>query len=223
MKKLLPIFLSLFLPLVARSVSAAAFSPLQIGIANDWQLVDYNTPVYGLKLNPLFSMNETAAGLDIGFASYAKTFSGLRLNAMSCSEGTVNGVEMALAGSMDWDVNGIQVGFASVAFHDMCGLQAGLMVGAARVRGVQIGLWSKAHDDLYGLQIGLANFVESSHGVQIGIFNSSGAPDETGDTVHGLQIGLVNYARSLHGLQIGLVNIATDSDYPCLPLLRASF
>ena len=33
-KKLLPSFLSLFLPLFARSASAAAFSPLQIGFVN---------------------------------------------------------------------------------------------------------------------------------------------------------------------------------------------
>ena len=225
MKKLLPVFLSLFLPLCAASASAAAFSPLQIGISNDHQLADYETPVYGLRLNLLFSMSKTAAGLDIGFASYARHFSGIRLNAESWSEGTVNGVEAALAGSMDYDVNGIQVGLASVAFHDMRGLQAGVLAGAARVYGVQIGLWSSARDDLCGLQIGLANFAESPHGLQLGIFNSAAASFKSDGrgTVRGIQVGLVNLAGSLRGLQIGLVNIATESDFPCLPLLRASF
>lgn len=203
MKKLLPIFLSLFLPLFARSVSAAAFSPLQIGIDGETlQLVDAHTPVYGLRLNLPVGGNDTVGGLDVGLFSYADNFTGIRLNLQSWTHKTVRGVDVSLIsmGTDYTELDGIQIAGLGVTAK-LRGLQAGLVSYAATLRGLQIGLWATA-GDLCGLQIGLANFSDSSHG---------------------LQIGLVNRAETLHGLQIGLVNIATESDFPCLPLLRASF
>lgn len=178
MKKLLPIFLSLFLPLFALSASAASFSPLQIGLGSpDWQLVSEDTPVIGLRLNLPRSFNDTVAGLDLGLLSDdTATFSGLRLNAVSFSQ-TCNGIAIAL--------------FDMAVF-------------------------------LNGIQIGLGTDAEELHGVQIGLFNGTRTVSYS-PTVRGLQIGLVNYANSLRGVQLGLLNIDRSSDYPYLPLLRASF
>ena len=222
--KIFPILLSLLLPLFPLSASAATFSPLQIGIdGEDIQLVDFHTPVVGLRLNLPVSGNDTVAGLDVGLASYATTFSGIRLNAMSWTEKNIRGVDVALIsmGTDDTELDGIQIAGLGVATK-MHGLQAGIVSYAATLCGLQIGLWSTA-GDLCGIQIGFANFAESPQGgIQLGIFNAS-FPAFGGGNVCGLQIGLVNYACFLHGLQIGLLNIAIDSDYPYLPLIRASF
>ena len=178
--------------LCAAPASAAAFSPLQIGLGSpDWQLVSEDTPVIGLRLNLPRSFNDTVAGLDLGLLSDdTTTFSGLRLNAISYSH-DCNGISIALF-DMAVFLNGIQIAPLAIA-GNACGLQIGLGTDAEELRGVQIGLFN-----------GTRHFSRSP-------------------TVHGLQIGIVNYARSPHGLQIGLVTIATESDYPCLPLLRASF
>ena len=222
--KILPILLSLLLPLFALSASAASFSLLQIGIDGEYiQLVDSHTPVVGLRLNLPISMNNTVAGLDVGLMSYATTFAGIRLNAMSWTHKTVRGIDVSLIsmGTDDTEVDGIQIAGLGVAAK-MRGLQAGIVSYAACLCGLQIGLWSTA-GDLCGLQIGLANFADSPQGgIQLGIFNAS-FPAVEGGNICGLQIGLVNYARFLHGLQIGLLNIATDSGYPYLPLIRAAF
>ena len=86
MTKLIVITL-LALCAAAAPASAAAFSPLQIGLGSpDWQLVSEDTPVYGLRLNLPISFNDTVAGLDLGLLSDdTATFSGLRLNAVSFS------------------------------------------------------------------------------------------------------------------------------------------
>lgn len=222
-RKLFVFLFSLFVAVLCAAPASAAFSPLQIGINGDnLQLVSEYTPVIGLRLNLPLSNNDTVAGLDVGLASYARSFTGLRLNAISFTEITINGVELSLCTLARGNLNGIQVSGIGIVAHDMVGLQAGVATYAGTLRGLQLSLWSNA-DDLRGLQIGLANFSESTHGLQLGIFNSSRASDETGGTVHGLQIGLVNRAKTLHGIQLGLLNIASDSPFPFLPLLRASF
>ena len=202
MKRLFPILLSLFLPLCAASASAAAFSPLQIGInvGHCTQLVDEHTPVFGLRLNLPLSGNDYVRGLDIGLLSCADYFTGLRLNAFSWTARTLYGVEISPCG-MARHLNGIHVCGIGVVTRELCGLQVGLVPCAANANGLQIGLFDMS-ENVYGVQIGFVNHTLS---------------------LHGLQIGLVNYARSLHGLQIGLVNIVPESSIPCLPLLRASF
>ena len=222
--KIHPAFLSLLLSLCAASASAAAFSPLQIGIAGEnLQLVDSHTPVIGLRLNLPVSDNETVGGLDIGLGSNVENFSGIRLNLSSWAGKAVRGIDVSLIGigGDESEFDGIQIAGICAA-SQMRGLQAGIVSYAATLRGLQIGLWSAACD-LCGLQIGLANFAESPRGIQLGIFNASDMPPQTCGTVHGVQIGLVNLAATLHGVQIGLLNIVPDSDYPCLPFLRASF
>ena len=234
MKKLLPIFLSLFLPLCAAPASAAAFSPLQIGLGwpdetaetglHGFQLISTNTPVIGLRLNLPGSVNDTVGGLEMGIISVSETFSGIRLNALLARSETVNGISLGLIDATE-TLNGLQL--APIAFADnVRGIQAGLLLisygSGDTFYGVQLGFCNFA-EDLRGAQIGGFNnghrFFGSNgsvHGVQLGIYNST--PD-----LHGVQIGIFNFADTLHGLQIGLVNIATESDYPCLPLLRASF
>ena len=200
MKKLLPIFLALFLPLFARSASAAAFSPLQIGVAwpdenaesgfHGFQLVSTNTPVIGLRLNLPASDNGTVGGLDMGIASVSETFSGICLNALSLAE-TVNGITLGLLDAVE-TLNGIQIAPIAIA------------------------------SDTRGVQIGLFNWCYNLHGVQIGFINN-GAYLGSHSTVHGLQIGFLNVTQSLCGVQIGFANVVYDSDYTCIPFLRASF
>ena len=219
-----PLFTFLFslftAALCAAPASAAAFSPLQIGLNGIYepynrQLVSENTPVYGLRLNFLISCNETVTGLDIGLGSAATTFTGLRLNAISWTDKTTRGVDVSLfcLGAEESEFDGIQIAGMALAHH-VRGIQAGLLT-YGDIRGVQMGLWNTAID-LRGLQIGLVNFSDTSRGLQLGIFNSS-------DTIHGLQLGLVNRAATLHGLQIGLFNWADSTSHPCLPFLHASF
>ena len=113
----LPLFTFLFslftAALCAASASAAAFSPLQIGLNGiyepyDRQLVSKDTLVYGLRLNLPISCNETVTGLDIGLGSAATTFTGLRLNVLSWTDDTMNGVETSLF-TMANNINGIHV------------------------------------------------------------------------------------------------------------------
>ena len=211
-----PLFTFLFSLFTAALCAASPFSPLQIGLdGEDLQLVDAHTPVIGLRLNLPVSGNDDVGGLDVGVASYANTFSGLRLNLWSWTKGPVNGLEMSLCTMAMENLNGIHVSGLGIVALEMRGIQAGLVSYAGTLRGLQIALWPTA-SDLFGLQLGLANFSDTSRGLQLGIFNSSG-------TLHGLQIGLVNRAETLHGLQLGLLNIVPDSPLPVLPLLRASF
>lgn len=160
MNKRLSAFLALSLALGAASASAAAFSPLQIGLGwparagFDLQLVSRETPVAGFRLNLLGSRNRTVAGLDLGICSDAGTFSGLRLNAFSGSE-TLNGVSVALW-DVTRDVRGVGIG--------------GFNLGLGQVRGAQIGLLNVAFS-LCGTQIGVVNYAETCRGVQIGLLN----------------------------------------------------
>ena len=226
MKKLLPIFLSLFLPLFARSASAAAFSPLQIGyeVKHAGQLVDHDTPIIGLRLNLPLSHNDTAVGLDIGLASWTETFWGARLNIGAYSKKSCNGLALGLV-ELAETFNGIQLGVFD-AGRTLNGIQFAGFGGFMTVHGIQISVVS-LDETVQGLQIGIANRIEVLDGLQIGLYNNVGnvwhTPPANSGTVCGVQIGIVNRAESLHGLQIGLVNIVTESDYPCLPLLRASF
>ena len=221
MKKLLPILLSLFLPLFARPASAAAFSPLQIGVGwprSDLQLVSSNTPVIGLRLNLIGSYNETAAGLDLGLFSVSDTFSGIRLNAVAQGD-TVNGISLGLFDGAD-TLNGLQIAPIAIAL-DACGLQIGLFNWSDDLHGVQIGLVNNgqylgSHSHVHGMQISFLNATGTLQGSQLGICNTT-------RELHGVQIGIFNFADTFHGLQIGLVNIVSSSDFPCLPLLRASF
>jgi hypothetical protein len=200
-KKLLPILLSLFLPLFARSASAAAFSPLQIGIGwpdetaesglHGFQLVSTNTPVIGLRLNLPGSVNDTVGGLDMGIVSVSETFSGIRLNALLAHSETLNGISLGLIDTTE-TLNGLQL--APIAI-------------APTTRGVQIGLFNWC-DDLHGVQIGFIN-----NGTYLG----------SRSTACGLQIGFLNVVKTLRGVQIGFANVVYDSDSTCIPFLRASF
>ena len=139
-RPLFTILYSLFTAaLCAASASAAAFSPLQIGLGSpDWQLVSEDTPVYGLRLNLPGSFNDTVAGLDLGLLSDdATTFTGLRLNAVSYSH-TCNGIAIALF-DMAAFLNGVQIAPLAIA-GNACGLQIGLGTDARELHGVQIGL-----------------------------------------------------------------------------------
>ena len=109
------------------SASAAAFSPLQIGIGSpDWQLVSEDTPVIGLRLNLPGSFNDTVAGLDLGLLSDdTATFSGLRLNAISYSH-ACNGIAIALF-DMAAFLNGVQIAPLAIA-GNACGLQIGIVL-----------------------------------------------------------------------------------------------
>ena len=222
--KIRPVVLSLLLSLCAVSASAAAFSPLQIGgFGENFQLVDKHTPVIGLRLNLPLSGNDDVWGLDVGLISCAHDFTGLRLNAFSWTRNTLNGVDIALC-DMSRRLNGIHVCGIGVVTQELCGLQAGLAPFAGKANGLQIGFFDFS-EHLSGLQIGLCNYALELHGVQFGLLNFGLLPFEgyAPRTIHGLQIGLVNHAETLHGVQIGLLNFVTDSDYPCLPFLRASF
>ena len=173
--KIYPVFLSLLLSLCAASASAAAFSPLQIGLGSpDWQLVSEDTPVVGLRLNLPKSFNDTVAGLDLGLLSDdTATFSGLRLNAVSFSH-TCNGIAIALFDMVVF-LNGIQIAPIAVA-GNASGLQIGLGTDAEELHGVQIGLFNgtrhfSSSPTVRGLQIGLVNYARSLHGLQIGVLN----------------------------------------------------
>ena len=174
-----PLFTFLFslftAALCAASASAAAFSPLQIGLGSpDWQLVSEDTPVIGLRLNLPRSINDTVAGLDLGLLSDdTATFSGLRLNAISYSH-DCNGIAIALF-DMAVNLNGTQIAPLAIA-GNACGLQIGLGTDAKELRGVQIGLFNgtrhfSSSPSVHGLQLGLVNYAHSLHGLQIGLLN----------------------------------------------------
>ncbi|MBQ7251835.1 MAG: hypothetical protein IJS32_04450 [Kiritimatiellae bacterium] len=161
--------------LLAASSASAAFSPLQIGLGSpDWQLVSEDTPVIGLRLNLPRSFNDTVAGLDLGILSDdTGTFSGLRLNAVSCSH-ACNGIAIALF-DMNAFLRGIQIAPIAVACN-ACGLQMGLGTDAEELHGVQIGLFNGTRaisrsPTVHGLQIGIVNCARSLHGVQLGLLN----------------------------------------------------
>ena len=162
MKKLLPasrsLFTFLFSLFTAAACSAAAFSPLQLGIAGEsLQLAAPSTPVVGLRLNLPFSENQTAAGLDLGLFSLSDTFVGLRLNAFSWAEAPSGGITLALFDSCT-DYTGAQLAFFGTASGTFTGLQMGAFPYAAALCGIQIGIVTRA-GDLRGLQIGLLNIV----------------------------------------------------------------
>lgn len=215
---------ALLLALFAFSSSAFAFSPLQIGVGSNLQLVSTNTPVIGLRLNLLYSQNETVGGLDLGFVSSSQNLSGIGLNAVSFTEGTLNGISIGLLGTSADTVNGIQL--APIAW-------------ARFVRGIQAGLFPIAYglgESFCGVQIGFCNFAEDLRGVQVGIFNNGNRFMHDTGCVHGLQLGLfnftpalygvqigiLNFAENLHGVQIGILNYDTGDHFP-IPLLRAAF
>ena len=161
--------------LCAAPASAAAFSPLQIGLGSpDWQLVSEDTPVIGVRLNLPRSFNDTVAGLDLGLLSDdTTTFSGLRLNAISHSH-DCNGIAIALF-DMAAFLNGVQIAPLAIA-GNACGLQIGLGTDAKELHGVQIGLFNgtrhfSSSPSVRGLQLGLVNYAHSLHGLQLGLLN----------------------------------------------------
>ena len=127
------------------------------------------------------------------------------IRALIAQSDTVNGISLGLFDGAD-TLNGLQLAPIAIALD---------------ARGVQLGLFNWC-DDLHGVQIGFVNngtYLGSHshvHGVQIGFLNVV-------QSLCGVQIGFANVTQSLYGVQIGVANVVNESDYPCLPLLRASF
>ena len=154
------------LPLAAAALLACptlsfALSPFQFGFGGEnHQLVPPDEPVCGLRLNLVFSENDTASGLDLGVFSLSNFFTGLQVDLFAFTEREFNGLGFGFLHSVA-DLNGVQLAFFPISDGTFTGLQFGAFPKAADMHGLQIGAVTRA-DSLHGVQIGIINIVYSA-------------------------------------------------------------
>ena len=196
----------------------------QFSVLRNYQLVDENKDIVGLRLNVLYGRNTDVSGLDLGlFASSSYKFSGIQINGWGSDVSTeVNGMQISGIMSFSGDsVTGIQLaGIMNGVRNDVTGLQVGLFNSTGRnIYGIQIGAINNLFQgtSITGLQAGLLNHSMEVQGMQVGLINSASR------SIRGIQIGIVNFCYDLVGIQIGLINHSDNALVPWMPIINARF
>jgi hypothetical protein len=133
------------------------FTPLQISLAPPAQIVPQDVPVWGLRLNVVYGVQQRVFGLDAGlFNEVGENLSGIGVGILNIARKDASGFQAGAANTVSGEFRGLQVAFAN---HNEGNL-AGAQIGAGNV--TQGG---------FGLQVGVYNHASSLKGVQIGLFN----------------------------------------------------
>jgi len=236
MKKTIFLCILFVLMLLAPTVVAAGWSPLQVAVWHPVQMVPEDCNVYGLRMNLLYGKNSGLWGVDLGIANTTEgPVRGIQAGLIN-GPGALDGIGVGGINSTS-RVNGFQAGLFSVAEERVNGIQlSALFNHSPVVRGLQLhaGISGNFADDVIGAQIGAglptfnmsevmrgvqvspigANYAgRSMKGFQFSIYNSAGI-------MSGIQLGIVNYAEEMKGLQVGLLNVVKDSPFPFLPIFQ---
>lgn len=161
MKQLLCITLVSFI-LSINSVNADT-SGIQLSIINPVQLVHETDTIAGLRLNLIYSSNESVRGLDLGLVNNTiGDHYGGQLGLVNLVGGNFKGIQEGFFNKVDGEFYGIEYGAINIVKNNFNGLQIGYLYNSVghKMDGVQIGLVNTC-GILYGLQIGLLNFNES--------------------------------------------------------------
>jgi len=145
------LFLAAALPLAAQD------KPIQLALFNPVQLVPESQGVSALRLNLIYSVNQSVKYVDLGLVNVT-------------NGGPSSGVQWALVAINRGAFTGWQNAAAAVTRGPFTGLQSGWYTSAQQGEGVQWGAVNTAAS-WNGLQLGLVNYAQSLHGVQIGIVN----------------------------------------------------
>ena len=142
--------------------STTDHSPLQISFwPPEYQIVEEDLNIRGLKVNLPFGSNDEIRGLDIGFASTSKATSGLQWNLiLNRVHGDLTGVQLGLINQTE-NTYGVSFGLLNIASNRLKGVQCGLLNSAMAVHGVQLGLLNYT-EFMSGVQIGLVNIILDS-------------------------------------------------------------
>jgi len=194
--------------------TAAGWSPFQLSLSPQVQVVGPDTAVHGLRLSLPWGDNAEVNGLELGFyktpadgvtvqcagvSAQGEAAGGLGVSAFGNVGGfsgiQVSGVFAVSGWALDEaaSIEGVQLAGVFTETGAVSGAQiGGLVACASRVAGLQFGGWTVAADEVRGGQLG-------------GL--TSGAA-----RVDGLQLSAaVDLARSLRGVQLsGLTNVAGD-------------
>ncbi len=172
------------------------WTPLQLGVAGNWQIFRKDTPVRGLRLGLLSDDTKDVAGISLaGVVSRSERRGGIEA-APVAHGGRLRGLSLAgvsLAKAEDGSGPAVRGFQASVAYNrakgDTQGLQlsSGVNRTAGDLTGPQVGgLVSTTAGDLTGLQVGglVSTTARNLSGPQVG-----GLVSTTAGNLTGLQIG----------------------------------
>ncbi len=206
MKKITTIALPILLALAnifspATAHSAAAVSPLSVGIVPPIQFPSDEFTVTGLRISALWGRHRDMYGLDFGAIGNItdQTFTGIGLSGLfNINSGATTIFLLQGAGVTNYSNQKTEV----------YGLQ---IAGGMN--------WVTAESKVVGLQVALAGNHSPNttvYGAQLGLYNRA-------REVYGFQIGLVNFTKNLHGIQIGLMNFNETGVFGVSPILNIGF
>ena len=233
MKKFFLTFLFIFLSITTAHGDDGGWSPVGLGITEDFQFPKKESDVYGLRVGVYENDNRNVYGLDVSvFNTEARRVSGVQLGFYSnvhYFEGIqiVYGNEIPVSSLKGIQVSGIsfieelygvQVSLGGVVWQPI-GIQiSGLMtmgVGGAGLQVAGIGNSTCLYDRggfYVGIQVaGIVNSGCNVRGLQIALFNivsTEKTEDNFKATFKGVQVGVLNRADNVTGLQIGVFNYA---------------
>jgi hypothetical protein len=200
MKKIISLFLTIYLTIISVNILANNNTKKQVPKKTNWSVFElsifptvpsspYVTDVYGLKL-----------GLPV--SGGIKSVYGLETSVIGSGTDYIEGAQISVLANVCKTFYGLQLAFINIANEYGDGIQGGFFnTNSFDFNGLQLGAFNLTGKKADGLAVGVYNFAATSDGVQVGLLNIS----------------------NKSGLQFGLVNIIKDSPIPFMPLCNFSF
>jgi hypothetical protein len=133
------------------------FSPFQGSIAPGVQIFREDVPIWGLRINLFYGVQQTVFGLDTGLMNnVSENLSGIGVGFVNRADKEATGLQAAATNAVSGRFRGLQVAVANMNGGDLEGAQFGALNVA---------------EEGFGLQVGLCNSASSMKGVQLGLIN----------------------------------------------------